>query len=403
MKRFFGLLAILIMAGTIKAEDYIETFNLLSENYNNYVQDAKIIREIGGGTVITPVFDATCPEEIKAPFAYACKIVEEYMPPCLPLKVKVSCGRLSGSYQSAISKVLALSKENFGWSNYHNTPMSMIKGVILGELGYNTRVSFLDSVPDVEFLTQYPDIDITYNETKLNDLSFSLNPDPGQKYDFVSVAIRDLLIGLGISSSYTTHPLVDGLVNPRQEMTPFEYFINEALGNYGNPSARLEAATKGELVLKEDVTHSLKLYAPTTWINKTSLNYFIPQDDSCVSNILSYEFCKGMVTRSLSDRYSDFIFKKLLGWQPNFPTSSTGGSSASNSGSTSMLMPYNGSISFDANSKYGIRYSLNSDESDRKKLKNGRSYSDNEELQQYISSFHPYDSGDSGEWTEVSI
>ena len=72
----------------------------------------------------------------------------------------------------------------------------MIKGVILAELSRNSTTTFLDSVPDVKFLTNEPDISITYNNQKLNEFYFSLDTIPGEKYDFVSLAIRDLLLTL---------------------------------------------------------------------------------------------------------------------------------------------------------------------------------------------------------------
>ncbi len=179
MNKFLTFFALLATVFITHADNYIESFNVISDNYANEIQDVPVIRPINGGTVITPIFDESCPEKIKSPFSYACKIVEEYMPPCLPLKVKVSCGRVNGSSSSAMSKVLARSKERFGKSDYYNNAqMSVIKGVILSELCYNSTRTYLDSVPDIEFLTKDPDIEITYNSQKLNEISFSLEANP---------------------------------------------------------------------------------------------------------------------------------------------------------------------------------------------------------------------------------
>lgn len=381
---FFALLATVFIT---HADNYIESFNVISDNYANEIQDVPVIRPINGGTVITPIFDESCPEKIKSPFSYACKIVEEYMPPCLPLKVKVSCGRVNGSSSTTMSKVLARSKERFGKSDYYNNAqMSVIKGVILSELCYNSTRTYLDSVPDIEFLTKDPDIEITYNSQKLNEISFSLEANPNHNYDFVSLAVRDLLIGLGISSSYRYNPATKELLNPSHELTPFEDYIDKLLGNFGNASARLSQATKGELLLKDYSPKSLKLYAPNPWKNGSSLNYFIPQNDCCVSNILSYDFCKGMVTRSLADNYSDFIFNHLLGWKPSFLTG-IDTPSPSTAGSISLLMPYNGSISFD-NTSYGIQNIVSPDSQPRNI--NALNNIKNEELSNYINSFHPF-------------
>lgn len=280
--------------------------------------------------------------------------------------------------------------------------MSVIKGVILSELCYNSTVTYLDSVPDIYFLTKDPDIEITYNSLKLDDISFSLEANPGSNYDFVSIAVRDLLIGLGLSSSYRYNPITKELLNPSQELTPFEVFINDMLGNFDNPSDRLVQATKGELLLYNRKNKSLKLYAPNPWKNGLSLNYFIPQEDCCVSNILSYDFCKGMVTRTLSDDYSQFIFHDLLGWKASY-VSGTSSNSLAVAGSTSLLMPYNGSISF-ADNTYGIKTFI----SPESQQKNIRAFNDieNEDLRNYINSFHPFLYSDDyvpSEGTSISV
>ncbi|MCM1317457.1 MAG: hypothetical protein NC241_04695 [Bacteroides sp.] len=404
MNRIFIFLSFIITAIIAKPENYIESINIISEDYVNEIHDAQIIRKIHGGTVIIPIFDESCTEEIKAPFSYACKIVEEYMPPCLPLKVKVSCGRVNSSSKGAISKVLAQDKEHFGASaHYNHVQMSVIKGVILEELCHNSMVTYLAHTPSIGFLIDDPDIEIIYNMQKLDDFSYSLEPNPGEQYDFVSVAIRDLLIGLGLSSSYRYDPVLKELVDPSQEFTPFESFIDKMLGNSGNPTARLENATKGELTLNEHSIETLKLYAPSPWQSGVSLNYFIPQDDCSVSKILSFDFCKGMVTRSLSDNYSNFIFYNLLGWKPNYVTSTTTPNYGS-AGSTEILMPYNGYLPLNNNTSYGISFSVS--ESVPYKMSRIADDNDFDSLYNYVKSFHPFlyrGNNNSTEGTSISI
>lgn len=390
---------------TAKAESQLESFNVISDGYRNEIQEPHVVRQINGGSVIIPVFDASCPNDIKAPFAYACKIVEEYMPPCLPLKVLVSCGHINSRSQKVISKIQSRSIENFGCnSRYEHAPMSMIKGVILAEMSHNWTGTYLDSVPDVDFLTQEPDIKIIYNEDILDEISFSLAPDPGEKFDFVSLVIRDLFKGLGITSSYTYDPITNGLRNPTQQMIPFESFINETLGNDDDSKVMLANATKGELLLQNNTKQALKLYAPEVWENGVSLNFFIPQDDCNISNILSYNFCKGMLTRSLEDDYSNFIFIDLLGWKADYP-SSAGDNSQHPGGSTSLFMPYNGSITFDADSRMGVNYTSSNSLTSLRERQRIESY-DGEELDNYIEAFHPFLTDDdfySDEGTSVAV
>ncbi len=387
MKRIILSSAMLATALIAKSDTFIESNNIVSDGYMAVIQDVPLVRLVNGGTVITPEFDETCPEELKAPFSYACKIVEEYMPPCLPLRVKVSCRGLNGVASGTVSKVYARSKEHFGNSSYYdNAQMSVIKGVILAELGHNSTRTYLDYVPDVQFLTEEPDIEIVYNKQLFNQMSFSLETDPGQSYDFVSLAIRDLLKGLGLANAYRFNPATKELLDPERELTPFESVINQMLGESASPAQRLANATKGEFLLHNNGVKRLKLYAPSPWQNGLSLNYFIPQEDCSVSNILSYNFCKGMVTRSLNDDYAGFIFRDLLGWKADY-TSGVSDPEYAAGGNTSLLLPYNGSLSINSG-RYGIA-GVMTPEPQGRGLRSIR-YSDNEELNRYIDSFQPF-------------
>lgn len=381
MKKFVVLLLSLLSVSGAKAEDYIESYNIVSDEYDNSVHGAGVIRQINGGTVIIPEFDESCPEDIKGPFRHACKILEEYLYPSLPLRVRVSCGTLTGASSNSISKVRYNTEKEFGNnSGCKNSPMTLIKGVIVAELGYGQNITYLRHVPNLEFLIGDPDIEITYNDSKLSEMSFSFDAVTDAKYDFISVALRDLLIGFGFTSSFIYNPVTKGLENPAQEMIPFESCISQALGGVNiTPAERLARATQGELSIG-----SLKLYAPKQWKNGVSLNYFVPQDDCLLSQILSYNFCKGMSFRTISDKYDFFVFRKILDWNANFTTGS--GSSSSANGSTSLLMPYNGSIDFEQ-SEYGITMQSNIDVNN-----NGqRSVSATDtEVHDYVHQFHPF-------------
>lgn len=176
-------------------------------------------------------------------------------------------------------------------------------------------------------------------------------------------------------------------------MLPFESAIDKALSNYGNPTGRLQIATQGELTLKQNnsTLPDLKLYAPQTWANGVSLNYFIPQTGCDVSHLLTHDFCRGMVYRSLNDNYADYIFRELLGWNPDYVVSSNTPSSSS-SGSTALKMPYNGSISINGTQYRTVQSDTSSDRqinATTAKTPSTRSYEDNDSLYAYVSQFHP--------------
>ena len=351
MKRLISVtvLGMMTLLAAMAQDCDVEICNIVSEETTESVQDVPVVRRINGGTVIIPEFDASCPEEIKGPFSYACKILEDYMQPCMPLRVKVSCGRVNNSGEGpTLSKVTYLCKENFGASTrYRNVPMSTIKGVILDERCFGVSRTYMAHVPSLDFLIEKPDITVVYNSERLDEFSFSLDATPEGKYDFVSVALRDLVRGLGFSTSFRYNPQTKGLDYPRQELLPFECVVKQYLGNEDDPQARLAAATRGELELKQaNQQKGLRIYAPSVWQKGLSLNYFIPDSTIAITNILSYNFGKGTVARSLHDNYSASIFYYLLGWRGDRITMS-GGVSTSYRGSTAVKVPYMGSLSLD--------------------------------------------------------
>lgn len=241
-----------------ETESAIDSYNYVSDDINNMVNDVQVVRPINGGTVIIPEFASTCPEEMKGAFSYACKILEEYLPPCLPLRVRVSCGNISPA--TAISKVTSNTLTNFGNKPYIDAPMSTVKGVILGELGYDSSHTYLDYVNDVNLLTGRPDITITYNSEFIDEFYCSLDTLPENKYDFVSVALRDMLKGLGFTSRFIVNAANNTLTDPRGNLNFFETAIDNALGT----TNRYALATSGELSVPFASRSYLKLYARAT-------------------------------------------------------------------------------------------------------------------------------------------
>lgn len=385
MKRILAFIigiSLIVIASASETASSYESYHYASDKYWGEVKDINVVREIGGGTVIIPEFDSSCPEYIKSPFTYACKIMGEFLPSSLPLKVKVSCKNLPASQSSALSKIANWGYEEFGHPVFSDcsSSMSRIKGVILGEFFQECSASYLQYIIDASFLTNKPDIEITYNTTMLDEMSFSIDIHPGQKYDFVSVALRDLLIGMGFSSRFFYNPITKGIDLPVLNMSPFEMFIEQALGNPSDGTARLNAATKGELNVQ-----GYKLYAPTTWVNGVSLNHFMGSGDA-LSDLLSYNFGRGTVIRSLGGS-SAHMCRYLLGWELNIPTGSTG-SSAYGSGTTSIKVPYKGSITLDTSKMVETSHSsLNSTTAMKTAIS---AQSDALTAFEYVSQFHPY-------------
>ena len=388
MKRIYFFLLCASCFTIINAEDLeIECDNFISSQVNETVVDVPIVRPLNGGAVIVPTFSYSCPIEMKGAFSYACKILEEYLPPSLPIFVNVSCSDFSGASASAVSRVTMSSQSNFGNLPIYTYPMTTVKGVILGELGYDSSISFLDSVPNKDFLLN-TDIRITYNNNKLDEFSFSLDTIPGSKYDFVSLALRDLLKGFGFMCGISANTSTSTIVIPQRDLTPFENKINQALANKYPNGNKYAAATSGELQICSEISNA-KLYAPATWNSGLSLNTFIPNENISISKILSYNFGKGTVNRAINDNMAKNIFRYMQAWEYNYTTGSSG-TTTTNSGSTELLMPYNGELTIPSSSYAIAGISEQTSSLYSARVLSTRSYSDNTELYNYVEKFKPF-------------
>lgn len=384
------LITLCIMCGLfIHAQEAIESYSTISDDIIEKVNDVKVIRQINSGTVIIPQFDDSCPEELKGSFAYACKIVEEYMPPCLPLTISVSCDALSGSNRNSPSKVSCVLidtvTDNCGEIYL---PQSSFKGIALEELVCGSYYKYVSAIPNIDFLNRQPDIFITYNSLMLGDFSFSLGLPESDQYDFVSIALRDILVGLGLTNSFRYNPITKGLDAPAK-LTPYEVLIENKL-NSSNSTTRLASATKGQLSLVSTPKYTVNLYAPTTWTSGVSLRYFNPEENLDFTQILSKDFGRGTVVRSLSDNNHSCLFVDLLNWKPDVLVG-YGTHSTYHSGSTSDLMPYNGNIYLD----FGSIQSNSVQSPANTSVKSSPLRSDlyNVDVHDYLMKFHPLKPG----------
>lgn len=66
----------------------------------------------------------------------------------------------------------------------------------------DVMLQFVDSINEISFLAK-PDIILTYNKDRLDDFSFSLEPTPVEKYDFVTMVLRDIAKAMGFSTNIT--------------------------------------------------------------------------------------------------------------------------------------------------------------------------------------------------------
>lgn len=338
MKRIFAACTCLVTVITVQGQSFDDLYSYGMDEYIEKCTDLPVVRKINGGTVFRVTYEGNWTNDMKGAFEYACKIWEEQLPQALPLNITAKIGTIRGGGGQKL-----LSKVNYTeYLNSLSALSSQIKAVVLDEYQRGNSVQFVDSIKGSDFFDK-ADISITYNEDLLDEFSYSLYATPLDKYDFVTVALRDIAKGLGISSRIMADVANKKIIYTGGGTSPYEEWIYSAIGG-GNASQAYVNATKGSLPVKIDGYGTLSLYAPSPFQNGVSLNAFIPDPNKNITQLLTYEFGRGTVIRDITDNYQS-LFKYGLGWEAAIATG--GAHSDANgvtTGNTGEAIPYGGTI-----------------------------------------------------------
>lgn len=328
-----------------------ESFSYALDQYIEKCTGVPLIRPINGGTVFKITYE---PEELwdnamRGAFEYACKIWEEQLPNSLPINITAKIGNIRGaSNMNLLSKVQSTTYDTFGANE--SVLSSRIKYVLLAEYNSGPNAMFVDNITDADFFDK-PDIVITYNKKFLDEFSYSLDINPVDKYDFVTVVLRDIARGLGFSFNMTANNQMKTLEDTNRPLTYYENLVKQAIGG-SNLYEAYANSTKGLLTLScNNHNDTISLYAPPVWQNGVSLNYLIPEESKKISELLTYNFGKGSVIRNISDNYNN-IFYDFQGWRTYNTLTGFNYISESSDGSSANIMDYNGNLSVSGN--YGV-------------------------------------------------
>lgn len=88
---------------------------------------------------------------------------------------------------------------------------------------------------------------------------------------------------------------------------------------------------------------SWTVYSPQTWDKERSLNYFIPNENQKITQLLSYDFGRGTVIRDVASYDTYWFFRNILRWKGDIAVGLSS-SADENSVSTTDCIPYNGTI-----------------------------------------------------------
>lgn len=326
------------------------TNTITNENYANEVfKGVNIVlpnyRQINSGSKLVVTYEGDWPEEMVGAFEYAAKLWEEVLPLTLPIKITAKLEPIRGS-RKTISKVGLYTYDfNGNCVSMYASPLSMIKSVLLKEYHSTQQHRFNDEISDVSILDS-EDMTITYNQNMIGEFSFSLDGEADlNKYDFVTIAMRDIAIGLGFTTRFTANAATQEMNITGGRLTPFETHVYGSIGS-NDPKTAYVNATKGSLAVTVGAGNSNKysMYAPSPWENGVSLRYFIPDTSNPITRLLTYDFGKGYIVRDLSGIDWDNFFTKALDWRRELATGATSGG-ISQSGTSRDVIAYRGTIS----------------------------------------------------------
>ncbi len=348
MRSFIAFTTCLLMLLSFPANAYITEpiYSYSREEIVRQLDSLPIVRKIGGGTkfIITYENESEWTMDMKGAFDHACKIWEEQLPSLPPINIKVKIQEINANGGNAPLTSMQYNVPDIIYPRDEITSYTStrLKYTVFTELLRGTPMPSQNLVSDSLFLKDY-DILITLNKSKINEISFNIDPDCGDKYDAVSLFLREIARGLGIHTSYyMNYRWTDCLFRPNRLPTPFEYLIEDNIF-FDDPQEAYDDATKGFMLLNIMGYPSTALYAPNPWQSGLSLNTFIPNENSQLSKLLTYDFGRGSVLRNAYDPNLDSFLEYGLKWDYILWTGA-GNPNIGSFGSTNEIIPLDGVI-----------------------------------------------------------
>lgn len=307
-----------------------------------------ITREIKGGTKIIPVYEDELRNEAKGALELACKIWEEVLPTTFPIHIRIKVDSIKTNVpENVFSSVRQNLKVGYCTDVSPSSNLAQIKATMFGDRAniYRRNPTYNEPSDTLSFLEAEMDITYyNYNNRLYDNCSFSLDGVADDtKYDFVTMVLRDIARGLGACCSYCSpsNTIPKYLRKRKNNIIPFESLIDYFLPN--DSCQAFQTVTQGTFNLGPDY----ELYAPSTWSNNVSLNYFVPNQEQKITRLLDHNFGKGSVIRDISSDDVYRFVKNTLYWTSNDSGITTGGneSHTEKSVSTANGFAYHGSIS----------------------------------------------------------
>ena len=327
------------LAANAQSEREITTENEADGAFESFMMELPGYRPLKSGSKIIVEYEGEWPEEMKGAFEYAAKIWEENLPMTLPIRIQAILDP-RGIGMTNVSTVIAKTVTTDGYmTEDHSFLTSAIKASCMQDYHHikdEYRFRFQKDTTTCKRLSS-TDITIKYNARKLSEFSFNLDAVSENKYDFVTLALRDIALGLGFGHSIVAVNSEQRMDYSPEKPTLYESIIINAIGE--DPYEAYKNATSGTVGIGY-----FSLYAPSPFQNGKSLRYIVSNNNNGFYKIMSPDLCKGVAVRDISSIDYEWLFKKLFDWDWLVWTGNT--NALSEDGNTEDTIPFSGSFHF---------------------------------------------------------
>lgn len=246
------------------------------------------------------------PENAKTAFMYAISIYESQLSSTMPIRVEVK-------WESIGVNILAHSKPSALYKNFD--------GAVFSDVYY--PVALAEKLADKELNSEEADIVCTFN----SNISWYLGTNgngPSNQYDFVTVALHEMMHGLGFTGFFDVTNGVGNLKGSNGIPSIYDLlvFTNSNLqlantSNYVIPSTGLKGVLESNKLKLKDINgiDNRGIYAPAKWNSGSSVYHY--NESGFAANdadaLMSPCVFKGEAIHKIGDQTMNLL--NSLGWK----------------------------------------------------------------------------------------
>lgn len=298
-----------------------------------------LVREVVSGTIIQVQYEGEEWEqnlERKNAFEHACRILEEQIPRALPLKVKVKFGKLRGNNE--IAKTIIYTDICY-W--HRNSDGRVPRTSIKWALANGRDKTSMDNLT-MDFFKSL-DGEITFSEDEI--YSYSLDHVADNKYDFITVSLRELCKIMGFCFTIRGDNVNKVLDISEDNLLSFDKLFVSLYPL--DPQGDYNRAVSGNVTIDFGFPSRFpyKIYSPSIFENGRSLSYFEINEANNETKLMQPDLPRGTSIRYVGAWFRKFL--EAIGWKHDLIVGEHkdfGGDGSPTS--TDKMIPYGEDVSF---------------------------------------------------------